>query len=860
MTFADNVKRGFFESLSRDLIDDIHKNCESYAFSDGQVICRRGDPGTSMFVITRGHVVVTLTNAEGQEYKVADLVSGDVFGEIALLTGEPRSANVRADGPLEVLEINQEDFARLIRVFPDFSSDLTRMLAGRIGLLNHTRELEHDQKEQLIANLLTHQENPWIEFYPGESRWSNELNIKIGRLRESKANLVITGEPGTGKKLTAQLVYSPEKGHLFSFNCSEPPPVIGSSLDLGNDESSNLVLSEAQRSALFGHEPGSAVYAKGLRRGYLELANHSTLVLENIQDLTRENQNDLVRYIQTGAFQRVGGGEDIPFFIRIVATGCENLAKIVSDGQFNPDLWELLSTESIELKPLRKRKSDIPVSAELLLLRWSKKNKSGPKTLSKNAMHSLVDYNWPMNLDELSQVIERAATISTGTMIEEKHIFLDISPFSSTGKLNLLRFENVASLVHNPLFPAGLKLLTLPVMLFLVAYTFLGPEHKNFANAIIWGIWWPLLILATIFGSRIWCGICPIPDIGKVFRLPFRKRLDPPGFLKKHGIWFSIAGFVIIYWSEFCFKMIEHPRATGILLSTVIGLACLTGLIFDRRTWCRFLCPLGRLLAQFSSISALELRSNSNVCMSQCTTHDCIANNQCPMNIHPSSSVNNHDCILCFSCLRACSHKSVHLDIRPPWYEVYAKSNWTLGKTTFSILLMSALMATRLTSSAETLALNNKWDSISFFLSAHPGRIILFLFFLSATPLMLLAVSSIGKEVNPREILSKVAYSYLPLTVAGLFGGFVRSFVKVGPVIMPGIASFLGLGEVIPQKWLIWDLGSVPYLYPLFTLAGGIFSLFLINLTGREYNLPDVSVKVHRISIIVMIILFLLIL
>jgi DNA-binding NtrC family response regulator len=232
----------------------------------------------------------------------------------------------------------------------------------------------------------------------------------VERVAHTRSTVLLRGETGTGKELIARAIHeaSPRaKKPLIKVNCAAIPETL-------------------LESELFGHEKGAFTGAEKRRLGRFELANEGTLFLDEIGDVTPAMQAKLLRILQEREFERVGGSETIKVDVRVVAATHRNLEELVKKGQFREDLYFRLNVFPIEL-PLRKRRDDIPELARFFLLRYAREaGKPHLENLSSDAVARLVAYPWPGNIRELENVIERAAILANGEILEAQDLrFLD---------------------------------------------------------------------------------------------------------------------------------------------------------------------------------------------------------------------------------------------------------------------------------------------------------------------------------------------------------------------------------------------------------------------------------------------------
>ena len=451
----------FLQGISSEAAASVADHLSLRTFLPGEYVFLRGDPGHSMFIILEGKVVITLTNAEGHDYTVATLQEGSFFGELGLLAGEPRSGHVKAIFPVLAAEIDQKAYQVLNRVFPEFNARLMQLMEERVTKRKVRWQGERVKSVKGVSrSLVSHREPMNEECLPGVTQWARDLNRLVEEIASTDANVLINGEPGTERVFIARLLISKSKANCLpslAFNCSKPPRV--------RREDSPSALEEAQESALFGHVTGSTSYAKGLRRGYLDIADTGTLVLDHVEDLVPKVQTLLLRYLQSSHFSRIGSNEQQKSKVRIISTTTRDLETIVEQGEFNRELFELLRGRTITIIPLRERKEDIPAMAQEFLTRYRRRNQEQVGRFSTRAMNALVAHKWPLNFAELNTVISQAVAVSPGKTIEEEHIFFDIrSSLQPAGKINLLRRKGISRILAAQAGPRGTSVYHGPVL------------------------------------------------------------------------------------------------------------------------------------------------------------------------------------------------------------------------------------------------------------------------------------------------------------------------------------------------------------------------------------------------------------
>ena len=551
------------------------------------------------------------------------------------------------------------------------------------------------------------------------------------------------------------------------------------------------MLGLAQEAALFGHAPEGALYSGAVRRGMIELAAGGDIILRNVDCLTPAVQEDLMEFMECGHFTRRGETKLRSALVRVIATSGKPLHPLVENGKFNSLLYRRLSGETLELAPLRERKKDIAVIARSLLKSLNAKHHKAVRRLSQDALNLLVDHDWPLNASELYQVVSRAVVVCNGEEILPEHISLQGRPFDG-GRFNLLTLPAVERLARNQRFPRLFRWVTVPLFLAITLYTILGPRTQNVANLALWTIGWPALVMTAFLFARGWCSFCPLEAIGEYLGVTSRVVRDPTPFLRKWGATLSFTALVVILLLEQATGMFSYALATGLLLSGVLLATVSADLVIGRRGWCKFLCPLGRMVSLVSRISPLEMHSNHNVCLSRCRVDDCVKEKGCPMGLPPSGVDSSDPCVLCLNCVRSCPHHSMQLDLRNPTSGVFNKARRGFKEAFFSVALVGVVIAakgTPLLAGREREVFSRTIWSVSDYLLAL-GIVS------GVTGLAVLA--SAGVRGNAwRKVFTTSGLAYLPLAAAGLFMIFFRAFVEGGAQLVPLAMSATGVDRLL---------------------------------------------------------------
>lgn len=240
----------------------------------------------------------------------------------------------------------------------------------------------------------------------GKSKGMKEIFKAIGVLSENRVTVLIDGETGTGKELIARAIHcnSPYREHPFqAINCST---IVGTLLE----------------SELFGHEKGAFTGASHLKRGKFELAGHGSIFLDEVEEIPLELQSKLLRFLQEKEFERLGGEKKIRSNARVIAATNKDLTEMVQKGAFREDLFYRLKVATINVPPLRERKSDIPPLVEHILKKINHELSKSIKKVEGEALTKMLEYDWPGNVRELENILTHAAIHTQGEIILEEFI------------------------------------------------------------------------------------------------------------------------------------------------------------------------------------------------------------------------------------------------------------------------------------------------------------------------------------------------------------------------------------------------------------------------------------------------------
>lgn len=244
----------------------------------------------------------------------------------------------------------------------------------------------------------------------GRSPIMRRLITKVQQVAPSTASVLITGESGTGKEVFANAIHSlsPRVNKpMIKINCGALPDTL-------------------LESELFGYEKGAFTDAKASKPGRFELADTGTLFLDEIGEMPKPLQVKLLRVLQDGAFERLGGTKILGVDVRLIAATNKNLTAEVEVGNFRDDLYYRLNVITLELPPLRSRREDIPLLVDRFLKKYSEKDEISIRGISRQALEALEAHHWPGNIRELENAIEQAVVLTQSDVIEQSDLPMSV--------------------------------------------------------------------------------------------------------------------------------------------------------------------------------------------------------------------------------------------------------------------------------------------------------------------------------------------------------------------------------------------------------------------------------------------------
>jgi DNA-binding NtrC family response regulator len=346
---------------------------------------------------------------------------------------------------IELLRKVKEKFSeQIVIVVTAYASIETAVAALRAGAYDYVmKPIIHEEIKAIIKNALRQrnlaaentilrrqiEERYDFEEIVGRSKEIMAAISEVKKIANSRSNVLLLGETGTGKELIARAVHygSPRKDRPFvPINCSAIPDTL-------------------LESELFGYMKGAFTGAVTPKRGLFEEANGGTIFLDEIGDLSHQLQAKLLRVIDDHEIRPLGGVQSKKVDIRFIAATNKDISRAVFEGSFREDLYYRINVVSIRLPPLRERKDDIVILAKHFLERFSGEIGKAVRFIDDETTKLLADYSWPGNVRELQNIIERAVLITDGNTIFPEHLpegFMNRRSFSSSAFMDALSIED----------------------------------------------------------------------------------------------------------------------------------------------------------------------------------------------------------------------------------------------------------------------------------------------------------------------------------------------------------------------------------------------------------------------------------
>lgn len=760
-----------FGSLAEEALGAIAAAIEAEPIQPNRRLVLEDSLDPDLLILRAGHWESYRTSENGP-VKGVSLLPGSVLHLKELLLERPAPQTVITLDEGELWRVPQAAFGAIAAAHPEIGRTFSQRLAAELEQVSS--QLAYEQERQGILR-------PYVvpkvsRGIIGTSRYAKRLRDAIKKAAGDRQPVLIFGEPGLGKDNAAALV------HFGSRDRREPLIKV------------NCDTLQASGAELFGRVGG--------KPGLLEAIGRGTLVLNNLQELPEALQDKIWQLLKTGEYALVQRDTEGEAPLRRT----EARLILTAEKAFSQLDRQKLVGHSIKVPPLRVRKADIEAQVSYYLSLFCRKKGLARPHLTPEAVRRLQSYDFPGNLTELESLIERALLQSDNPNELTDELFWSASTKGRQFRLNLLNtYPALRRFLRSPWWPDRLNYgFTLTVFALVIAVLILGPQtrDRNVALNFFWAWWWPLILISFPFVGRLWCAVCPFMIYGELLQTISLKLFPrellpwPRQMADKWGGWFLFGLFALILLWEELWNLENTAYLSACLLLLITAGAVIFSQLFERRFWCRYLCPIGGMNGLFAKLSIVELRAQQGICSASCTTYQCYKGGPqkgegqetggCPVYSHPAQLTDNRNCVLCMTCLKACPHRSVELNLRPPGIELWTTHTPTAYEVSLLFLLFGAVLLHRLPEISAEFGLALPLENFA----VHVGVSVLALVLPGAIALLAHgAVRLFNRHFRPRPFV-ELAYGYLPLVLGSSLAHYLRlGLTEAGRVIPVSLAT-----------------------------------------------------------------------
>lgn len=801
------------KSLSKETLEAIAAAIQVEQVQENRRLMLEDTPPSALHILKAGRLESYHTRKASAAIAVS-LLPGSVLHLKELLLDTPAEQTIITLSDCELWTIPRAEFLALVQQYPEINQIFSRQLAIELEQMSAQLEYERERQAALRPYLVPKVRRGIV----GSSRYAVRLRQEIKKAAEDRRSVLVFGEPGLGKDNTCALIH-------FGSRCRHEPMI-----------KLNCDTLQASGAELFGRAGG--------KPGLLEWLGTGTLLLNNVQELSPELERKLVTLLETGEYTPVAreGEPDPPprsCQARIMMTSEKVLPSLERKG---------LVSHLIRVPPLRVRKGDVVAQVEYYLSLFCRDRGIAKPKLTPEAIRRLQGYDFPGNLTELEGLVKRALAQISGTTELTEEVFWSASLKTKRFRLNLLNaYPKLRQFLRSPWYPDRLNYgFTLGFFAVIVAILMLGPQSRdqNIGLNLFWAWWWMGILLAFPFVGRLWCAVCPFMIYGELAQ-KFSLWLFPRQLLPwprqeadKWGGWFLFGLFSLILLWEELWDLENTAYLSGCLLLLITAGAVIFSLLFERRFWCRYLCPIGGMNGLFAKLSMIELRAQQGICSATCTTYQCykggpqkgegLETGGCPIYSHPAQLTENRDCVLCMTCLKACPHRSVELNLRPPGIELWTTHKPTPAEVCLLFLLFGVVFLHRLPEIQAQVGWNLHLEHFGW----HAAVSVLALLVPGAIALLAnVLIRWLNPGCKPRPFI-ELAYGYLPFVLAANLAHYLRlGLTEAGRGIPVAFATF-GLGTAnLPIA--VAHPAVIAFLQAVTLIAGFWLSVFLTQKIAR---------------------------
>jgi polyferredoxin len=434
---------------------------------------------------------------------------------------------------------------------------------------------------------------------------------------------------------------------------------------------------------------------------------------------------------------------------------------------------------------------------------------------------------------------------------------------NSSSDINLLNNKKFKNFIKSKWYPGIFQWPIAIVFAFIVYELLFGPAeaHDNFGTAGTWVLWWPILPIMLLLLGRFWCAICPFGLLNDVVQKFVGNNRPVPKFLRKYGIWIIDAMFIAITWSDHVFGVVESPRGSAVVLLLITTGVIFSGALFERRTWCRYLCFLGGISGNYTRSGMMELRATPEKC-GKCNVAACYKGNDkaagCPMFEFPKTMETNAACNFCGNCVKSCPNNSIKIYPRIPTKELWFIRKPKLEESFLAVVIMGIVFV-------QNITMIDIWQNILSWLEHTTGTsnyaVTFTITFIIAMliPIALLALTGLAaKKFNGDSVkqnFAKFGYAIIPLDMAGHIAHNLFHLLAEGKSVYYTFMSLFGME--LHGSTAILDTATIQVLQYILIFIGAIGSIYTAykiakNNYGSKGNKSIGSSIVYAVLIILL--------
>ncbi|MFN9053281.1 MAG: cyclic nucleotide-binding domain-containing protein [Pseudanabaena sp.] len=825
-------------------LQDIARSLHLFKVEAGTIIYQTNQPAIGLYLMKWGAVEIYRTSLIGRS-QIRPRSAGDLFGYVTLIAklkeGKHQTQAIAITNS-EIWFLPQARFWQLMQQHPELEHLFNTLLAQDLNAFS-TRIAKEQQRIQGLQSYI--QNVPKDKTIIGNSKATQKLSEQIDHAAATLKPIIFLGQAGTGKTFLAGLIH--DRSGLASqpfveLDCAKLPRSLDGRLDTD---------------LLFGRI--------GAREGILELLERGTLLLNNCQVLSEGDRLRLIHYLKAGTIlpnHGMSGSGTLPEPPQAIQSWVRLIMASPDKLDFPPDL-EIIS---IKLFTLPQRKADIPDFARYFLTQFCQEQNRPLLELDQSEMRRLISYDYPGNLAELGEILHRATIMTpiAQAVISEQALW-SVQSSKNAFRVDLLTdVPWLRRILLSNWYPEGIWYVMMAFFVPVTIAGFFGPQARDSSITLnlFWAWWWPGYLLLFVFIGRLWCAVCPFMITAEWIRrfslwlFPRQQLTWNTQWLNRWGAWFLFGGFVAIYLWEKLWDLPHHGALSAWLLLAITAGAVICSLIYERRLWCRYLCPIGGMNGMFAKLAMVEVRATQQVCGSQCSTFGCYkgsaatavtfadalptegqATEGCPLYSHPAQLQDNRDCMLCMICMKACPNRSVQLNLRFPTSDLLENHQAFSAEVALLLLLLGGVFMHHSHRILDWLGFGYFPVDADHLLPSTAIALAL----LSIPALLTYLAHAIARRLDPEQPeYLRVIYAYLPLTLAVNLAHYIPAAVTEAGRLLPVLARTLGSsGEHLFT--LTWSLEVAQFLQGVTLLSAVIFSIYpLLRITGRSLlsNLP----------------------